>query len=256
MSPAGHENVTRRAQPDGPVFPLFSVIVPTRDEARLVPQFLAAVPSVASIELIVVDSSRDETADLFERSGRAVTVIRRRLGVAAARHAGAVAARGQWLIFTDVDVVFEMGYFGRLELHEDADVVYGVKRPTAEFRVYGRMFARAQSWLHAAGVPAASGSNLAVRQDAYLESGGFRSDLPCSEDTELGIRLKRLGKNVRFDPRLRVHSLDDRRLRRGLAIKNAHALARGALILLEPRLPRVSRTLRSDWGYWKAPSNG
>jgi glycosyltransferase involved in cell wall biosynthesis len=236
--------------------PHFSVIVPTRNEERLVAQFLSSVPRAEDIELIVVDSSDDDTAALFERSGRSVTVIRRGLNVPTARHAGAVAARGRWLVFTDIDVVFELEYFARLELHAGADAVYGVKQATPAFRIYGAFFSHAQGLLDRAGIPAVSGSNLAVRHEAYLESGGFRHDLPCSEDTEFGIRLRRLGKRIRFDPRLRVHSLDDRRLRRGLLVKNAHALTRGLLILLEPHIPRVSRTLRSDWGYWKASSNG
>ncbi len=65
-----------------------TLILPTRDEARNVRQFLASVP--AEIRLIVVDASRDETPDLIETLRPEHTLVLREPGsVTQARQRGA-----------------------------------------------------------------------------------------------------------------------------------------------------------------------
>jgi glycosyltransferase involved in cell wall biosynthesis len=227
-----------------------SVIVPTRDERAHLPAFLASLP--AAVELVVVDASRDGTDRLAEELRPERTrVIRSPLGIAAARQIGARAARGHVLLFSDVDVRFEPGYWDALPAVLDADAFYGPKHTTAAYPRYGCAFTAAQALLHRLGVPAASGSNMAVRRDVFEAVGGFREDLPVNEDTELMMRVARRGYRVRWRPELAVRSLDDRRLRAGVVFKTAHSLTRGLLLLVDHRLALPRRLLAHDWGYWR-----
>jgi glycosyltransferase involved in cell wall biosynthesis len=232
-----------------------TVVVPTRNERANVPSFLASLPD--EVELVVVDASADGTDEMVRRQRpRRTLVLRSPVGIPAARQLGAAAASGTWLLFTDADVRFEPGYFDRLVAHLEEDAVYGPKHATGAYPRYGRLFTAAQALLHRAGIPAASGSNMAVRSDVLARVGGFRLDLPVNEDTELMMRIRYRGFDVRWAPELGVVSLDDRRLRGGLAYKSAHNLARGLLLWLGLRLRLPAAWLASDWGYWSRSRTG
>jgi len=227
-----------------------SVVIPTRNEAQQVAAVLQALPP--EVELVVVDASDDGTDRLVEAlRPRRTQVIRSAAGIAAARQIGAQAATGEWLLFSDADVRFEEGFFARLPSRLDGDAFYGLKRATARYPRYGPWFNAAQRLLHALGVPAASGSNMAVRRTVFESVGGFRQDLPVNEDTELMMRIARRGYRVGCCPELVVRSLDDRRLDRGLVLKSLHSLGRGLLLWFDLRCGLPAAWLRHDWGYWR-----
>jgi cellulose synthase/poly-beta-1,6-N-acetylglucosamine synthase-like glycosyltransferase len=96
-------------------------------------------------------------------------------------------------------------------------------------------------------IPAASGSNLLVLAQAFAAIGGFDTELPCNEDSELVWRLARRGYSFKFEPELVVWATDHRRLRRGRALKAMHTLARCGLLYFD-LLPKAWRS--HDWGYW------
>lgn len=227
-----------------------SVVIPTRNEARLIGAFLAALPD--AVELVVVDASDDATPEIV-LAGRPLgtRVIRSRAGIARARQIGAEAATREWLLFSDADVRFAPDFFDLVGARLTGDAFYGAKHATAAHPVYSRVFGAGQRLSHAIGIPAASGSNMAVRRSALLAAGGFRLDLPVNEDSELLQRLAHLGYRVAFAPELAVHSLDDRRLDRGATRKLLHSLVRCALIAAALRAPLPQRLLRHDWGYWR-----
>jgi len=226
-----------------------SVVLPTRNERRHIPAFLASLHPL--VELIVVDASDDGTAELVQqlRPSRTV-VIQSRAGIAPARQLGADAASGAWLVFTDADVHFDPGYFRYLASSVAADAFYGPKHATARFAFYNKVFNGGQRLSHRMGIPAASGSNMGVRRDVFVRAGGFRLDLPVNEDTELMMRVRHRGFRVDYVPRLAVRSLDDRRLHWGVARKLLHTLGRNLLLWLSLSVPVPRRLLRSDWGYW------
>lgn len=227
-----------------------TVLLPTRNEARNVPAFLASLPS--HVTLIVVDASEDATADLIYRLRPHNThVIRQPSTVTQARHIGAAAARMSWLLFTDADIVFGDDYFVQLEDLPECDAVYGPKLSRDAYVDYYARIARGQAFWHRLGVPAVSGSNLLVRREALHAAGGFDLDLTVNEDSELGWRLKRRGYDIRFAPSLAVYARDHRRLRRGALTKTLHSLVRCTLLYFN-LLP--ARWRKSDWGYWAARS--
>jgi glycosyltransferase involved in cell wall biosynthesis len=227
-----------------------SVIIPTRNEARSIAAFLESLPP--DVDLIVVDASDDPTpAIIAARRPERTLVIRAPVGIAAARQLGAQAARGDWLLFSDADVRFTPGYFARLAPYLAFDAFYGVKRATAAHPWYDCCFGAGQRVCHRLGIPAASGSNMAVRREAFAAVGGFRADLPVNEDSELMLRLARHGYRVAFAPDLAVDSLDDRRLDRGALRKLLHSASRTALLAAGLYVPVPQRWLRHDWGYWR-----
>jgi len=149
-----------------PILPVqVTVVVPTKNEAHNIVPFLQSLPD--DVSLVVVDASEDETPNLVaqHRSWHA-QVIRSPAKIAGARQIGAAAARTEWLLFTDADMVFAEHYFQRLqECTADCDAVYGSKHSLDEYAQYYRWFSRGQGLMHWLGIPAASGSNLLIRRE-------------------------------------------------------------------------------------------
>lgn len=223
-----------------------TVIVPTRNEAKNIGIFLGSLP--AGIPLIVVDASTDATVDVIHRLRPQHTqVIQSRSTIPEARQLGAEAARTEWLLFTDADVVFPEDYFRRIRRYCEQDCFYGSKLSHDRFAHYYRVFSYGQQISHRLGIPAASGSNLAVRRRVLLEVGGFDPQLVCNEDSELAWRIARAGFRIQFASDVPVYATDHRRLERGRLRKTAHTLAR-CLLLYSNLAP--SRWRSGDWGYW------
>lgn len=223
-----------------------TIIVPTRNEANNIETFLASLPP--QIPLIIVDDSTDETPQLIKQYGRAHTIILHQPStIAEARQIGAEAAKTEWLLFTDADVIFAPDYFDNLNLDTTADAIYGPKLSQDDYAAYYRWFSRGMQFSHRLGIPAASGSNLLIRRSVLLAVGGFDLQLTCNEDSEIAWRIKRYGRIVQFAPDLIVYARDHRRLQRGVVRKTAHSLLRCGL-LLTGFLPQSWRG--HDWGYW------
>ncbi len=226
-----------------------TIILPTQNEARNIGSFLASLPP--DLPLIVVDDSNDETPQLINRLRPYRTrVLRQRSTISQARQIGAAAATTPWFLFTDADVSFAPDYFNLLPayLNGETAVLYGPKLSQGPFPHYYRWFTRGQKLADFCGIPAASGSNLLIRRDAFRAVGGFDLDLTCNEDSEIAWRIQRQGYNVRFLPQLIVYARDQRRLaRQGQLGKLAHSTLR-CLLLYTGLLPRAWR--RHDWGYW------
>jgi glycosyltransferase involved in cell wall biosynthesis len=227
-----------------------SVVVPTANERHNVERFLRSIPH--AVEVVVVDSSNDGTADRIRavRPERTV-IIPARATIGEARQLGAAAAGGDLLVFSDADVRFGVAYFRRLARRPPAGVFFGPKRATESHRTYDRTFLNGQRLLWLLRIPAATGSNMGMRRAAFEALGGFRLDLPANEDTELIFRARHAGLPVEWRPDCPVYSLDDGRLDNGSLRKLAHSTARCALLLLSRSVPVPLRWLRSDWGYWR-----
>lgn len=239
----------------GPVTRI-SVVVPTKNERHNLPRLLATIPP--DVELVVCDESDDDTAALARALRPANTrVLAVRGSIAAARQAGAEAAGGDVLVFTDADVELAADYFDRLRASSGWDAVCGPKLSRGEFARYYRLVAAVQrTTFRLFGIAGASGSNMALTRDALFETGGFRPDLRCNEDTELFLRAHRLGLRTHYDDRLVAWATDHRRLRRGLTRKSAHSLVRNVLLYAVCRRATLPRLLEDDWAYWPRHSAG
>lgn len=229
-----------------------TVIAPARNERDNVAPFLASLP--ADVQLMVVDASDDDTAArILELRPHRTHVERCPGNIPVARQRGAQLARTPWLLFTDVDVTFDAGYFAQLSLMDVPDAcagIVGTKRTRDRFRTYYALFRLGQRVCASVGIPAATGSNMLMRRDVLLACGGFDPTLSVNEDSEAMWRCRRAGHQVRFADNLIVFARDHRRLERGVLRKFVHSTLRCLALYLD-LLPE--RWKAADWGYWEAP---
>lgn len=186
---------------------LISVVIPTRDRNELLARCLDRLAPCAQTlehdryEVIVSDDSAHHAARelIFDRYPWVRWSAGPCRGPAANRNAGASAARGEWLAFTDDDCVPDSGWLaafvGRFNGDERAlDVLEG--RTTCK--------AGLDSPRQTAPVNLTGGKlwscNFAIRR-AHLESvGGFDERYPYAhmEDADLQSRLLKAGFMIRF----------------------------------------------------------
>jgi cellulose synthase/poly-beta-1,6-N-acetylglucosamine synthase-like glycosyltransferase len=105
-----------------------SIVVPAYNGDRTIADCLESIQRATQgrlAEIIVVDSSEDKTAAIVQEHFPDVLLIRshQRLSAGGARNRGIVAARGQFIFFTDQDCVVPPDWIDRLQRHlRDATV--------------------------------------------------------------------------------------------------------------------------------------
>ncbi|WP_041436263.1 glycosyltransferase family 2 protein [Thermus oshimai] len=186
-----------------------SVVIPAHNEEAYLPAALEAVraQTLSPLEVLVVDNaSTDRTREVAEAFGARVVYCPRK-GVAHARQAGLLAARGEWVAMTDADsrplphwlealaekAEGAVGVYGPLRF-------YGVSPLEAALSEWGyRAFLHLMALL---GRPNLAGANLMVLKEAALKAGGF-PEVEAREDVLLGYKLRALGP-LRYAPRALV----------------------------------------------------
>ncbi|MCS7218514.1 MAG: glycosyltransferase [Thermus sp.] len=182
-----------------------SVVVPAHNEEAFLPQALRALlgQTLPPLEIIVVDNaSTDRTRAVAEAFGVRVVHCGRK-GVAYARQAGLLAARGEWVAMTDADSLPLPTWLEALARRAQGAVAlygplrfYGVSPWEAALSEWGyRAFLHLMAWV---GRPNLAGANLMVQREAALAVGGF-PEVEAREDVLLGWKLSRLGP-VRYVP--------------------------------------------------------
>lgn len=193
-------------------YPSLSIIVPARNEAvnlhRLLPT-LQAQQYPGELEIIVVnDNSEDNTALVADYYGARVINLDGGLpdgwlGKPHAVHHGALAARGEWLLFTDADMAHHpasaasaVGYalahhLDGLSLFPRQAVMGFIDRMTLMVGFAG-LFAG----LRRDNVTL-NGQYVLLRRDVYEQSGGMTAvRQEMLEDLALGVHLHALGYQV------------------------------------------------------------
>jgi glycosyltransferase involved in cell wall biosynthesis len=189
-----------------------AVLIPARDEERLLPRCLRSVlaaqrvlpPGVTSEIVVVSDGSTDSTAciarDLLSSaSGAVLEVTVRRVGTARACAAAQALHRFKgpkercWLANTDADCEVPATWlsdqlsFARKGWNAVAGIID--VDSFAEHAPHVPMRFRQTYTLRADGShPHIHGANLGIRADAYLAAGGW-ADLETAEDHDLWGRL-------------------------------------------------------------------
>lgn len=244
-----------------------SVVIPTKDRAEALNRTLDALAAQradgAELEVIVVDNgSSDGTVEQMRaRAGAAAIPVKLleqpRGGPAAARNAGAGAARGEVLLFLGDDT--EPADEGLLRAHLDLHAA----RPETGYGVLGRItwtprkpvtpFMR---WLENGGpqfhfceigpgpVDASSyfySSHASIKRSLFRQVGGFDERFPGAavEDTELGVRLADAGLELDYHPELLV--LHDHPTTPAQSLRRSEAVGRSAALYnhLRPDRPHA-----------------
>ena len=197
--------------------PLISVVIPTYNERKRIRYCLASIFSQQSphpFEVIVVDSSEDETQEIVKREFPDVKLIRRdqQTFAAEARNIGIDHAEGSVVAFIDADCVAEPNWLGAVARVRDCagaavggaiilnspTTVAGAALFAVEFSEYGRgSFRREIRWLPSC--------NLAVKRSTLDKYGKFPIDMQASEDMLFTRQLRqRSGAPLYFDPDMRI----------------------------------------------------
>ena len=198
--------------------PRVSVIVPARNEAAMLPRSLPSLlaQTYPDLEIIVLDDrSMDSTPALLAafRSPR-LQVVRIDslppgwLGKTHALHVGSRRARGEWLLFTDADVVFQPGCLeAAIAYAEERGADHLVLIPHTEtvgfwettiIGAFSLLFGLAlRPWRAArprSGAFIGIGAFNLIRRTAYEQVGTHEAlAMAVVDDLELGRLVKRAG---------------------------------------------------------------
>ncbi len=191
--------------------PPLSIIIPARNEARNLRRLLPSLQAMrypGPCEMIVVDDgSEDGTGDVAAQAGARVIRLAGPppgvLGKPHACHEGALAATGEWLLFTDADTVHAADGLATAVAHAQRAGLDGLSlflRQECRGWLDGLALMTGYAGLFAGFRPDAgwlNGQYILLRRDVYVASGGFAAvwGEPL-EDLALGGRLRGLGYRV------------------------------------------------------------
>jgi glycosyltransferase involved in cell wall biosynthesis len=244
--------------------PSLSIIIPARNEARNLRRLLPSLVAQnypGELEIIVVDDhSLDGTAEVVEcelsnpaaktidwKLITAETLPQGWLGKPHASHAGALAARGRWLLFTDADTVHEAASAASAVAYAEAHGLDGLSLfPRQETR---GLFHSAVLMVAFAGLFAGmrrstttlNGQYILIRREVYKASGGFGA--VCShmmDDLAFGSHLAAHGYRAPImhgESLVTVHMYDDwRHMWHGLTRLGSGSLRYNGLMALIPAI--------------------
>jgi GT2 family glycosyltransferase len=184
-----------------------SVVISTRDRARELARCLRSLaPERSDIhEIIIVDDgSVDDTAAVGAGAGCIVLRLAVRMGICAARNAGAALAGGEILAFIDDDTQAEPGWAAALRRAFVGDVALvggGIRVPPPQSLAQwyrGATPAHHDPTGRSGFLPFVCGANFAIRAEVFQPLGGFDEVLPASEDMDLSFRAQLAGYEVSF----------------------------------------------------------
>jgi glycosyltransferase involved in cell wall biosynthesis len=199
---------------------MLSFIVPAYNEEMELPSTLSAIHAAATVnsdpyEIIVVnDASTDATAAVAATGGARVVTIDRRQ-IAAARNAGASAARGEVLFFVDADTRIGPSHVTGALRALAAGCAGGGARVTTdgEIPLWGRVFVRVFSAFYFTAANLGAGAFLFTTPENFQTAGGFDDRLFAGEEIYFSMALKKQGQFkllrepiVTSGRKLRMHS--------------------------------------------------
>lgn len=183
--------------------PLFSVVIPTFNRARLLPDAIDSVLAqrFTDFEVLVVDDgSTDETANVLTCYPSVRSFQQANRGPSVARNRGISEATGEYVAFLDSDDVWSADTL-RLHAHAIAEhgrpaIVAGRGAPWHERNAGATRpveMRHAPTLLDASAVdsPFAGTPGVSIRRDALISCGGFREAMRSGEDQDLFLRLGR-----------------------------------------------------------------
>lgn len=200
-----------------------SVVIPTYNNAPVLRTTLAHLsrqdyPQEAYEVVIVDDGSADDTAEVVEAQSHRLPVRyiwQPHAGRSAARNRGARGARFEVLLFLDADVWAEPKLLAAHARHHQDGRRVGVQGPSfthpaskrTPFMEVKEMFPDlTPRRAHDLSPYHVIARNFSVRAEDFWATGGFDESFVGYgwEDIELGLRLRKAGVRLRWEPRART----------------------------------------------------
>ena len=230
-----------------------SIVIPNRNREAILGECLEAVygSRYGSFDVVLVDdASTDGSLDIARRFPCTVVKNERCLGAAASRNAGARAAKGEILFFTDADVLLAPDALSRVNSDLEDDRIAGVIGLLSPSLRFGNLSSQYKNlYMHTtymklpAEVSVFYTSCAAIRRGVFEECGGFDVRYLSSgiEDMEFGERVTGGGHILGIDKGLQVEHVRHYSLRELLrtAFRRASGVTR---IMLRRRFSRREKS--------------
>ncbi len=194
---------------------MISVIIPTLNEERNIEACLVSLKSQeysGKYEVILVDGHSKDNTPKIARKYASKVFFHPPHGPAHARNCGAADAKYGIVAFVDADCDVQPDWLQVIEDNfKDSELIGlgGVLKPKnprfidkVMFTLFSDWWVKASSWL---GVWQLYGNNCAYRKKEFCKVCGFSTKVSFWEDTELSMRMKKLGK-LKIDRRLVVRT--------------------------------------------------
>lgn len=205
-----------------------SVVIPTHNRSDALAKTLEELARQnfdGSWEVVVVNNNcTDETDAVVEAARRSFSVAltlahERTPGPAATRNAGALAARGEYLIFIDNDILtapdFVDRHYRRLRENPGCWIVGQiVNLPEQEATVFGKyrktLFPETPVDAGLSEIDGITGQTTSMARAEFLKLDGFDKNffVASGEDRELALRARAAGIKILFDPGIVVKHND------------------------------------------------
>ncbi len=190
--------------------PYFSLIIPTRNEEKLLPAMFADISAslraAEGIEVIVTDAGSTDGTIAIAQAHADRTVVHalpHAQTIAEGRNAGAAVARGEILVFLNADARLEnpAAFFAAIRARFADAKINAATFPVSVFPEERRgidslMAALQNGWfrlMNVFGLGMGRGECQVVRRAAFERVGGYNAPLAAGEDFDLFRRLRRLG---------------------------------------------------------------
>ena len=192
----------------------FSIIIPAYNEEYLIRQCLESIKNQdypGKFEIIVVDNgSTDRTAEIT-RPYAGKYLYESRKGISRALIMGCEHAAGEVLAFSDADTIVPKDWLTRLNHAFTTDpqmIAIGGAYYFFDANILVNSFTKFvtkfyERFLFHPTKPGLPGVNMAIKKDSYLQVGGYKEGVNYGQDTEIALRLAKIGK-VAFDSRISV----------------------------------------------------
>ncbi|MBM3229499.1 glycosyltransferase [Candidatus Parvarchaeota archaeon] len=199
-----------------------SVVIPAFMEEKNIASTLQSLSGQKvsfNFEVIVSDASSTDKTVKIAKSRGAKVLISPKTTIGVGRAIGLLAAKGEILVFTSADTVFEQGWLQNIVApfeNPGVAAVLGRFRPK-EGTVFENFFcdcllfpaAKLLAYLH---MYYANGDAMAIRKSVYTYIGGINRELVTAEDTDIAMRASRIGRVVFCDSARAIISM--RRIRK------------------------------------------